>query len=559
MTSGSPIQWLIRVLAAGFGLLLAWVVAGQAVADDGPRGLAGKIPADAIGFLHLDAAAFWKSDCGGVVRDIFGAAGPDALEALAKRYEPSPRTLVAAAAFALAPGDDHTGAFGLLLGFEPPFDPTRVARSLLPDGDAMNHFGAKYTADRKSAWAVHVVDNRTLLVAPKSQMRTLLAHEKPASGNLSAQIATAASRAVTGAVDLAGLPAEWRDRLPESIRPATAAKLLTITGDAGKELTLRTSWKYADAAGAADGEKAIRAAAGQFRGQLTAAADEAVKAFAKTDDRQGLIGDGMNALAQFLTVASNRWVERALGETALKVAGDEVQAEFRIDPASPKFVAGLTMFVYGVALPAHERMQSGAIASAGQNNLKQLALGMHNFHNSYGFCPGVILSPDGKKPLLSWRVAILPFIEQSELYQQFKLNEPWDSDHNKPLIAKMPKIFADPDAPQSTEPGMTHYQVFVGGGGGFRPLTRGTRLTDVTDGTSNSIMIATAADPVVWTRPADINFAYDKPLPKLGLKGKPANVAMFDGSVCTLPANVSANRLRKMITIAAGELLGDDD
>src|SRR5262245_59728137 len=84
--------------------------------------------------------------------------------------------------------------------------------------------------------------------------------------------------------------------------------------------------------------------------------------------------------------------------------------------------------------PAHRRTS--------QNNLKMVRLAMHNFHDAMGRFPAATAYAKNGKPLLSWRVAILPYIEEDALYRQFKLDEPWDSPHNKKLIAKMPKIYA---------------------------------------------------------------------------------------------------------------------
>src|SRR5438309_10601168 len=75
------------------------------------------------------------------------------------------------------------------------------------------------------------------------------------------------------------------------------------------------------------------------------------------------------------------------------------------------------------------------------NSLKQILLAFHNFHDASGKFPtAASYSKDGK-PLLSWRVQILPFIEQTNLYNEFHVDEPWDSEHNKKLIPRMPKIF----------------------------------------------------------------------------------------------------------------------
>ncbi len=79
------------------------------------------------------------------------------------------------------------------------------------------------------------------------------------------------------------------------------------------------------------------------------------------------------------------------------------------------------------------------------NNLKQIGLAMHNYESTFGtFPPAYIADKATGKPLLSWRVAILPFLEQDALYKQFHLDEPWDSAHNKTLIARMPPVYRSP-------------------------------------------------------------------------------------------------------------------
>jgi len=94
-------------------------------------------------------------------------------------------------------------------------------------------------------------------------------------------------------------------------------------------------------------------------------------------------------------------------------------------------------------------------------NLKQLGIGLHNYHDTYTILPTAAIYGKDGKALLSWRVAILPFIEHDDLYKQFKLDEPWDSEHNKKLIEKMPRTFA-PAGSQAEKDHETHYQGFVG-------------------------------------------------------------------------------------------------
>lgn len=101
-----------------------------------------------------------------------------------------------------------------------------------------------------------------------------------------------------------------------------------------------------------------------------------------------------------------------------------------------------------------------------RRNLKALALAMHNYHAAKGQFPPAAVTDRAGKPLLSWRVLLLPYLEGQNapsLYKEFRLNEPWDSPHNKKLLARMPAVFA-PVAGKTRVPNSTFYQVFVGPG-----------------------------------------------------------------------------------------------
>src|SRR5262245_25099565 len=99
----------------------------------------------------------------------------------------------------------------------------------------------------------------------------------------------------------------------------------------------------------------------------------------------------------------------------------------------------------GRPAPAPKEETPGPITAAqlkeSAKNLEQIALAFHNYNDTFGTLPTNVLSKDNT-PLLSWRVQILPFVEQDELYKQFTLDEPWDGEHNKALVAKMPKLYA---------------------------------------------------------------------------------------------------------------------
>jgi hypothetical protein len=196
-----------------------------------------------------------------------------------------------------------------------------------------------------------------------------------------------------------------------------------------------------------------------------------------------------------------------------------------------------------------------------QNNLKEIGIGMHYFHDAKKAFPDTAAFTKDKKPLLSWRVAILPYLGKKEaaLYKEFKLDEPWDSPHNKKLLTKMPKVYAPTVVGKPAREGHTYYQVFAGERTPFNPrfgwtapggtLTTYARISSIKDGSANTAMVVEAATPVPWTKPEDIAYDPKKPLPKLGgLFKEGFNVVLFDGSVRMIGRKAKEPAMRALIT-----------
>jgi hypothetical protein len=199
--------------------------------------------------------------------------------------------------------------------------------------------------------------------------------------------------------------------------------------------------------------------------------------------------------------------------------------------------------------------------SPGENNLKQILLALHNHESTYGRFPSNSYDKDGK-PLLSWRVHILPFIEQQPLYQAFKLDEPWDSPHNLPLSQTVVKVFTVPGRP--AEPGHTYFRGFIGPKDvkpEYRPWliegdSKGVSIVNITDGTSNTIVVVEAADSVPWSKPDDLRYNGVMPLPTLGGPTGLFLAGFADGSVRTMRRDrLNEKTLRALITIAGGEVV----
>jgi hypothetical protein len=227
-------------------------------------------------------------------------------------------------------------------------------------------------------------------------------------------------------------------------------------------------------------------------------------------------------------------------------------------------VTGVVSFLVcpALLLPAMQKIREEAAQVQSRNNLKQMELAMYGYADTYrGALPQPAIYDADGQPLLSWRVMILPYLEAGRLFNHFRQNEPWDSQHNRQLLTPMPAVFVHPSAdPKETAQGLTHYRVFVGQPGAkvhplfvLDPAAR-FKLADITDGTANTLMIVEAAEPVPWTKPAELPFAPDQPLPKLGvLAHRDPNVLLADGSVRELSRFVDERILRAVITMNGGE------
>ncbi len=210
-------------------------------------------------------------------------------------------------------------------------------------------------------------------------------------------------------------------------------------------------------------------------------------------------------------------------------------------------------------LPAVQSAREAARRAQCTNNLKQIALAMHNHHAANNTFPKPAITDKDGKPLLSWRVAILPYIEQAELYNKFKLDEPWDSPNNKALLQEMPAVYLCPSR-SNVAPSTTTYRVFTGKGALFEK-GEAIGMADVTDGTSNTLMVLEADEAVPWTKPDDLTFDPQAAASLFGA-GSPHpggfNASMADGAVRFFKKSINLNVFRALITRNAGEVIAAD-
>jgi hypothetical protein len=225
-----------------------------------------------------------------------------------------------------------------------------------------------------------------------------------------------------------------------------------------------------------------------------------------------------------------------------------------------------------VVTEVKEGVLEGVDSAQSQANLQRIGRGIHNYEGAMGSLPADSRdktpakgpgAPAGK-PLLSWRVHILPYIGEEALYRQFKLDEPWDSPNNKPLIARMPAIYGTPEANKRAGEGKTFYRGFTQRGAVFERFAnpnQKVQIVGVVDGTSNTIMVVEAGDAVEWTKPDDFEWVQGRPRPALGgisPKLPYLNVLMVDGTVRKLRRDVSDQTLLWLVNREDGNVIRED-
>lgn len=203
--------------------------------------------------------------------------------------------------------------------------------------------------------------------------------------------------------------------------------------------------------------------------------------------------------------------------------------------------------------------EQAAMRQEALDKFKTIGIALLNYHFvNKSFPPPAILSPKGNL-LLSWRVAILPYLDQVGLYKEFDLTQPWDSKHNLSLVAKMPDVFK---FPLSKAPaGSTVFLTPRGAETAF-PGPNGLAIRSIIDGTSLTIAVVEANDEMAlpWTKPGDLPFNPADPAQGLGGHFPGVILTSFcDGSARALPNSIPDNALRAYFTRDGREIVGVDE
>jgi prepilin-type processing-associated H-X9-DG protein len=529
----------VSVLGLAVGLLALGPTAGRDRLAAAPRAVnpLDRVPGDAGLFAHLQASDLWNHPAVAELRKAYAKELEPALKSLEKATGLRPEDVNSITfhfpKLPQGPGDE--ALFVLQVTTKKPYNRDTVVAGFRAKGGTSK----EGTVKLKEGMVLEFTTGTQFTVLHQTLLEEFKkGPPKAADGVMSEAIkaARAGKSALVVGLDPSQLPAEILTGAESEPRvrpfvPLLKSKAIVLQANLDKELSAEVRFLSENEDKAVEAERSFNL--------LMKLADEGLATVLKTEKPTDDLKPLLPALTELQKVVQGIKAERRGTETTARAA-------LKADPA--------------MARPIVAALLRPTIASAraqSQNNLKQIGLAMHNYADiGGGVLPAAAIVDKRGKPLLSWRVAILPYVEQNNLYKQFHLDEPWDSEHNKKLIGTMPKVYALPYG--GSKPGQTHYRVFVGQGAAF-DMVQGLRLpADFPDGTSNTMLAFEAAEGVPWTKPDEIEFDPQMPMVKhLRFENSICNVLMADGSVRAVPKTIREEVLKLVIQRNDGQPIPD--
>ena len=228
----------------------------------------------------------------------------------------------------------------------------------------------------------------------------------------------------------------------------------------------------------------------------------------------------------------------------------------------------IILVILAIAIPYRLRQTQSMRNAACIYAMKQIGLALQAYHNEYGrFPPPYTVDEEGNR-LHSWRMLILPYFGRRDIFQGVRLDEPWDSEHNRQFASEWLSFYECPTGDFYEEyhefPGASY--VMITGPGTVGEGTEGARLGNITDAHDSTVLVAEVAlSPVHWMEPRDYDFAagphrlISRPNESddtVGLGSNHVdvvNMLMVDGSVKSVPVDINEKVFRALMTIAGGE------
>ena len=484
-------------------------VGGTARAAD--PGAAKVLTPDARGFIHVRVGDVWTADIAKQLRGFAGQAGPGLLAEFDSRFYPAPSDVESFTVVLfdtkfrdILPAGRPTDVTPVwVVTSTKALDRAELLKTMSKSAKPRKHGGKDYHFDEANWSGLLILDERSYAYASEDSITLLI--DRMSKGGESPLAATLAREGdkhpvtVGVNVQLLATPALLKE-LPVELAPFGKAKSLVATLDLKPKTTVAVELQFGTEAEAKEGLKAAQEAVQFGRGQIgNALTFVELKAKGEPGKPPAGLHEFPETVGLILAAAGLKQVDALLGAMPVTVKGTSVHAALELDSVLPGGSTAVSIAVVtaavGFAMNAggagDRAFQPGDYNWTGrERNLANIAKAVEKYHKDKGhYPPAAILDKDGK-PLLSWRVAILPYMEGTyinssepfdggkrinnpkELYDLFKLDEPWDGPNNKKLIGKFPDLYRAPYNVMSysqSSVGKTVTLAVVGKGGIFDP------------------------------------------------------------------------------------------
>jgi hypothetical protein len=552
--------WLALTLLAGV------MAAGTTKAAPLPSDLA-LVPRDAAGFVHVRAADLWKSESFADVRHFLNRAGPESYKTFLKKVGPDPSVIDRITVVLSTPQtlgqpfprvDPESLSALVIVRTSKPYDRLQLRKLL---GQREKVYRRHLYHFNEDMWSgLVLIDKQTFAIG--SEDAVVRFFDQLPGANAEGPLQDALTEAAGNHVVTVGLNPRLlgkepgSQQLPPPLPKLLEARCATITLDLAKDTRVGVRLSYANDNEAQQGEKAVRGALDLARAALGMPIREAENEL-KKPAADGPVAEVGKGLAMLLALGFLRELDAQLKEMPVQRQGTTISlgitAAKRTDLVSMYALAlGAITFIGERANVTFQTV--GRALGPGKDpfeeHFKKITAAMDKYHQDKGtYPPPAIYDKDGR-PILSWRVALLPYLGEEALYREFHLDEPWDSLHNKKLLKKLPQAFKTPDTYSRNK---TTDLVFTGEAAAFT-AKKGVRKADIA--ASSILLVATESDAAVyWSKPADLVYADNQPLPKLfGKYGfSQVKVLLANGTIKSLDRQTDEQTLRAMIKRAGAK------
>ncbi len=240
-------------------------------------------------------------------------------------------------------------------------------------------------------------------------------------------------------------------------------------------------------------------------------------------------------------------------------------------PKKPKTLMWVLLLIGGVVvsgicvigiliallLPAVQGAREAARRSQCKGQLKQIALALHNYHDSYGTFPPAYVADETGKPMHSWRVLLLPYLEQTPMYDAYDFDKPWNDISNLAVTSPIPPVFRCPSAPAQGQLNTTHY-VYITGPDTCFDGDKGIQIKDITDGTSRTLLVVEShQSAIAWSEPRDLDITTLVEGGSNSAHGDGFQAVMADGAVRFITNAVAPGVFRALTTPRGNDTVGE--